>query len=311
MTALADKISATSAECASELNRSPFAPLVEKLRAHRTCEGVLRSVLASSNREQAVLALAAQVEEPPEDLGHPSFALPRMLLASVALQNLDHVEGLPLETSVKSMFCDYCKFFASPPPAQLPLFDPSQHSFVALAKIALLERFPAGQFDWEISGFPRSWLFKIPPTSLPKVAYFLVRHLHGFAPCIMPHIAYLRKSPLTEDCDKTWYRMAISLERQPEIRGLVGCSWIFSPDTFKVSPYFSLLVKPMLESGGLVATRGKVHDTDFMAGSESRRKLYESGEFKPTMGISLWSRDQMIQWARSHPELSGSEQPPA
>ncbi|MGO9863881.1 MAG: hypothetical protein ACLPLR_09750 [Terriglobales bacterium] len=305
MNTLADKIAATRAECARELNRSPLAPLVEKLRAHRACETMLRSVLASSNREQAVLALAAQLGLVPgeEEQGSRTFALPRALLAAVALQNLDQVEGLPLETSVKAMIFDYCKFFVSPPPAQVQLFDPSQHSFLALAKIASLERFPAGQFDWEITGFPRSWLFKIPPTSLPKVAYFLVRHLHGFAPCIMPHIAYLRKSPLTEDCDKTWYRMAISLERQPQIRGLVGCSWIFSPDTFKVSPYFLLLVKPMLESGGLVLTRGQVHDTDFMAGSESRRKLYESGEFKPTMGVVLWSRDQMIQWAHSHPEL--------
>jgi len=304
MISLANKIADTDAECLRELNSPTFSAAVEKLRAQGTYESVLRSVLASANRGQAMLKLAAQLGQAPEQQQDGTFVLPRLLLAGVALQNLKRLEDLPLETSVKSMLCDYCKFFVSPSPDEMPLFDPSQYSFLALAKIALLERFPAGQFDWEITGFPRSWLFKIPFPSLPKVAYFLARELKGFAPCIMPHVAYRRKSPLTRECEQTWYRMAISLERQPDIRGLVGCSWIFSPDTFKVSPYFALLVKPCLESGGLVVTRGEVHDTGFMDGSESRRKLYESGEFKPTMGVMLWSRDQMIQWAHSHPEFS-------
>jgi len=283
-------------------------PVVEKLRAHGTYESVLRSILASSNREQALLTLAAQLGQVPEQHGNGTFALSRVLLAGVALQNLKRLEDLPLETSVKSMLCDYCKFFVSPPSDEMPLFDPNQYSFLALAKIALLERFPAGQFDWEISGFPRSWLFDIPFSALPKVSYFLARKLKGFAPYIVPHMAFRRKNPLMliqRECEKSWYRMAISAEQQPEIRGLVACSWLFSPDTFKVSPHLSFLVKPFLESGALTTTRGRAEVSEgFLAGSEVRRKLYKSGEFKPTMGLVLWARKQMIQWAHQHPELS-------
>ncbi|MGA2205076.1 MAG: hypothetical protein ABSG40_24340, partial [Terriglobales bacterium] len=126
------------------------------------------------------------------------------------------MEGLPLEASVKSMLCDYCKFFVSPRPGEMRLFEPNQYSFLALAKIALLERFPAGQFDWEISGFPRSWLFDIPFSALPKVSYFLARKLKGFAPYIVPHMAFRRKNPLMliqRECEKSWYRMAISAEQ--------------------------------------------------------------------------------------------------
>lgn len=310
MTGLANKIADTDAECARELHSSALLPVVEKLRAHGTYESVLRSVLASSNREQALLALAAQLGHAPEQEGTAKFALPRALLAAVALQNLKRLEDLPLETSVKSMLCDYCKFFVSPRPGEIRLFDPKQYSFLALAKIALLERFPAGQFDWEISGLPRSWLFGIPFSSLPKVAYFLARKLKGFAPCIVPHMAFRPKNPLVarclmqRECEKSWYRMALSAERQPEIRGMVAGSWLFSPDTYKVSPHLSFLAKPMIESGGLNTIRGKAKlGGGLFAGSESRRKLYESGEFKPTMGLVLWSRDQMIQWAHSHPEF--------
>ena len=281
MISLGNEIADTTAECIRELNTSALFPVVEKLRTHGTYESVLRSILASSNREQALLTLAAQLGQAPEQHGNGTFALPRVLLAGVALQNLKRLEGLPLGTSVKSMVCDYCKFFVSPPPDEMRLFDPNQYSFLALAKIALLERFPAGQFDWEISGFPRSWLLKIPFSSLPKVAYFLGRRLKGFAPCINSHLSFRRKNSLIlipRECQKSWYRMAISVERQPKIRGMVTCSWFFSPDTFKVSPHLSFLVEPFLESGGLVTTRGKADaDTGFLVGSESRRKLYESG----------------------------------
>ena len=106
--------------------------------------------------------------------------------------------------------------------------------------------------------------------------------------------------------EKTYYRMAISAEQQPEIRGLVASSWFLSPDTFKVSPHLAVLVQPALESGGLVTTCGKAHGKGFMVGSESRRKLFESGDFKPTEGIMLWSRDQMIRWAHSHPEFGAT-----
>ena len=306
MISLASKIADTSAECARELNGSALLPIAEKLRAHGSYERVLRSVLASPNREQALRTLAAQLGQAPESQENRTFALHRVLLAGVALQNLKRLEGLPLEASVKSMLCDYCKFFVSPPPAEMQLFDPSQMSFVALAKIALLERFPAGQFDWEVSGFPRSWLLKVPFSALPKVAYFLARRLKGFAPCINSHLSYRRKHSLIlipRECQKSWYRMALSVERQPEIRGLVTCSWFLSPDTFKVSPHLSFMVAPFLESGGVVVTRGKADGNGFLVGSESRRKLYESGEFKPTMGLVLWARDQMIQWAHAHPEF--------
>jgi hypothetical protein len=58
MTGLGNKIADTSAECVRELNRSALFPVVEKLRVHGTYESVLRSVLASSNREQALRTLA-------------------------------------------------------------------------------------------------------------------------------------------------------------------------------------------------------------------------------------------------------------
>ncbi|MGA8270298.1 MAG: hypothetical protein WB919_01990 [Candidatus Sulfotelmatobacter sp.] len=311
MADLGKQITDTIADCLRELDNSGLFSVAEKFRQgtiKQSYEAILRSLLAASNRERALLALASELGLTPEQHGTNTAALQRVILAEVAVRNLERLADFPLEASVKSMVCDYCRFFVNPPPREIHLFEPNQYSFLALSKIALLERFPAGQFDWEVSGLPRSWVPKVPIYSLPKVAYFIAARFKGFSPCIVPHMAFRRKNPLMliqRECEKAWYRMAISAEFQPEIRGLVACSWFFSKETFKVSPHLSFMIKPFLESGALLTTRGNAHvEEGFLTGSEARKKLYESGEFKPTMGLVLWARDQMIQWAHQHPELA-------
>jgi hypothetical protein len=311
MTETGGQIAAAIAECKRELSDSALPGMVDALRRETTdqrFETVLRSVLAAPDRQNALLALSSTLGRDAEHNGNGAATLQRALLTGAALESLEKLPNSPLEASVKSRLCEYYRFFVRPAAHELRLFDANQYSFLVFGKIALLERFPGGQFDWEISGFPRSWLAKVPLASLPRVAYFLSASLKGFSPCIVPHMAYRRKNPLMlvqRECEKAWYRMAMSAELQPQIRGLVACSWFFSRETFKVSPHLSFVLQPFSESGALITTRGKATENEgFLSGSAARRKLYQDGAFKPTMGLVLWSRDQMIRWAHSHPELA-------
>ncbi|HZL68439.1 MAG TPA: hypothetical protein VFC29_14045 [Candidatus Limnocylindrales bacterium] len=139
---------------------------------------------------------------------------------------------------------------------------------------------------------------------MPRVAYFIAAHMKGFAPCIEPHMPARSVLILERESNKAWYRMARSVEADLRINGLVAFSWLYSPDTFKASPHLSFINKPFVESGGLITTMGEADkNSGFLTGSEHRKKLYESGEFKPTHGVVLWSRQQMIRWAHAHPEL--------
>jgi hypothetical protein len=179
--------------------------------------------------------------------------------------------------------------------------------FVAMCKMASLRRFPAGQFDWDISGLPISYLLRVNPRVLPRAIYFAATKLRGRAPVFFAHLGYRRPSrSLSErEANKSYYRMAKSLELQPEVKGFVASSWIRSPDTHRVSPHLSWLNRVFLENGGFVAVMGPADpNCGVLVHSQTRRRLYELGEFKPTIGLVIWPRKEMIAWAKAHPKFA-------
>jgi hypothetical protein len=305
---LPTQIAETKDICSCELQREPLAHIGDRLAqaSAKTSDSVsiVRSLGRSPDPKADLATLAGEMGLE-EEIARGT--LQRALLLRAALVSLDKLDSLPVDPSIKGLICEEFQFFAKPSPREMGLFAPAEYSFHALCKIAVLERFPAGQFHWEVSGFPRSWLFRLSPTALPRVLYFLWAELGGFAPCIAPHMATRRKNPLMlleKEAGRSWFRMASSAQLWPGIRGLVAGSWLYSPETFRVSPHLSFLTKPFVESGGLVTTMGKADESaGYLTGSAQRRHLYESGKFKPTMGLVMWSRQQMMQWALAHPEF--------
>jgi hypothetical protein len=269
---------------------------------------VLRSFMSLRNGSSRSLAITSVLgSELTRALESDAAPVQRYLLMQTAARSIQQVAQLTVHSAVKRLFCDEFQFFCRPAARDLSLFRLDSYSFLSFCKMALLKRFPAGQYHWELSGFPRSCLFKLPPGSMPRVAYFIATQMKGFAPCIVPHMPPRSIMMIERESDKAWYRMARSVEGDSKLRGLVAFSWFHSPDTFKVSPHLSFINKPFVESGAVITTMGEADkNSGFLTGSTYRRKLYESGEFRPTQGVVLWSRKQMIRWAHSHPELEDS-----
>ena len=164
---------------------------------------------------------------------------------------------------------------------------------------------------WEVSGIPRSWLPKVPPASLPRVAQYLFK-LGGLGPVFVPHLNATRKDRaalLERETNSSWYRMAQSMKRQPAIRGLVTSSWLHSPDTMRVSPHMTGFSRALLDNGALLIRH---HIADLDCGvfyrSPERKKLYDDGQFVPTHGLVIWPRKEMLAWADAHPELADPSQ---
>lgn len=231
----------------------------------------------------------------------------RQLLLRGMRSSESRLATYPVDDSVKRLFADEVRAVESPSPAAQSRFDLTKNIFVALAKIATLRRFPAGQMTWEVSGIPRSWLPKVPPQSLPQVARYLVK-LGGLGPAFVPHLNAMRKdrAALVErETNRSWYRMAQSLRLQPHIRGLVASSWLHSPDTMRVSPHMTGFSRALLDNGALLIRH---HRADLDCGvfyrSPERKKLYEDGQFIPTHGMVIWPRKEMLAWADAHPELA-------
>src|SRR5579864_2400954 len=248
MNDLQRRIAETRQICADQMHAPPLAQIGEKLSRSvaelGSPESIVRSLIRARDRRADLARVAAQIGAPDEIAG---AAPQRALLLAAALVSLNRLEGLPVESSVKRLICDEFQFFAKPAPREIALFAPESASFLSLCKLSLLERFPAGQFHWEISGFPRSWLLRVPPSALPRLIYFLAAELRGFSPCIVPHMATRRKNPLMlieKESDRSWFRMACSAQIWPGIRGLVASSWLHSPETYRVSPHLAFINKP-------------------------------------------------------------------
>jgi hypothetical protein len=195
------------------------------------------------------------------------------------------------------------------PDAAAPRFATSNAAFVGMCKLATLRRFPGGQFHWEISGVRRSDVLAVRPRHLPSVLAFVAFRMRGLGPVFFSHLNWRRpnRALLETEALRSYYLMARAIEHQPQIKGFAACSWFRSPATHRVSPRLAWLSRVFVENGGLVVEAGP---DDPHGGalyrSQTRKRLYESGEFKPTKGLVLWPRDAMIAWASSHRHLEGT-----
>ena len=235
-------------------------------------------------------------------------AFERVLLLRAWLQSLESVPGLRVDDRVKQLMCDEVQLIAAPPASVQHRYSLERQAFVAFSKLATLRRFPAGQLHWEISGVPRSWLMKVAPRALPAVLYHLAARMRGLGPAFFPHLNVNRKDRaalLERESNRSYFRMAQSLARQPEVKGLVASSWLHSPDTMKASPHLLSLNRVFVENGALVTTIGPADpDSGVFTRSPERKQLFDQGLFKPTTGLVLWPRAEMLAWADAHPEFA-------
>ncbi|HEY7910835.1 MAG TPA: hypothetical protein VIG62_02895 [Blastocatellia bacterium] len=303
---LAALIEETRQICKEGLRRPEIAEVGEATRrigmGWSECVSLVHSVTESAATRKPIETLKASLQ--PLGASAEDFPVERFLLILAALDTLDKLDSVPVSDTVKELTREEFGNFAFPDNASRPKFSAERATFVAMCKIATMRRFPAGQFDWEVSGVPRSHLMHVGLRDLPRVFYFVAK-LGGLGPVFFSHLNARRKnrSLLETEANKSYYQMARSLALQRNVKGFAASSWFRSPDTHKVSPHLAWLSKVFIENGGMVVTAGAVDpDCGVLYSSSTRKRLYESGEFKPTRGLVIWPREEMLRWAAAHPE---------
>jgi hypothetical protein len=227
-------------------------------------------------------------------------------LLEAAIASAPLVPALPLPECVIERIAEEFFFMARADHETLAGGRGARSRYERLWKIATLQRFPAGQFEWEVSGLSRGDVLRVSPRELPRVVWFIARRMHGLAPVFFSHLNPRRaeRSLVEIEANRSYYRMAQALEMQPHILGFGACSWFRSPGVHRVSPHLAWLSAVFVENGGLVVEAGRDDpDSGVLARSATRRTLYQSGKFVPTRGLVMWPREAMIAWARQHPEL--------
>ena len=226
----------------------------------------------------------------------------RFVLGHAVLRYEDDFQSAAVSPVVKRLTCASLLRFAD----SRTVVDVSEHRFVALCKMATLRRFAAGQFDWEHSGLPRSWLPRIRPLAALMRVLSIATLWRAFKPTFFVHmrVAYPVHALLEREALKSYYRMAQSMELQPDVKGLLASTWLHSPATFEVSPHLAWLNKVFAEHGAVIATMGPAPlDSGVLAQSVERQRAFSEGRFKPTLGLIVWPRRDMLAWAAAHPEL--------
>jgi hypothetical protein len=295
----------TKQQCRLALTEPASAAIISALDRRGSsldqCVTYVSSVTMQPETVQPLASIKADLERSGLDLADARFE--RCVLTAAALRSIERLDQVPVSESVKALCCDlYVRLHQ-----RRPSLDLTHHRFVELSKIATLRRFPAGQFDWEPSGLPRSWLPKIRPMpALCRTLHLIAIRMRRFGPAFFIHMGVGGKNYmlLEREAERSYYRVAQSMALQPRTIGLITASWLFSPDTFAISPHLAWLHRVFRENGAVLATIGP---TDPGCGvlhrSPERKRAYDEGRLKPTLGLVIWPREEMLAWAGTRPDL--------
>jgi hypothetical protein len=227
----------------------------------------------------------------------------RALLQYAAVETSPRIADLPVHQSVKALLQSEFKYYTT---TVVPL-ETGSYVFVRACKVISLRRFVAGPMDWEISGFPRSWLFKVGLPDFARVLGFLSMRMGGFRPMFFMHVARRPKNRgllLEKEVLRSYYRMARSLELQESMKGIMAAAWFHDRAAVAANPHLAWLNRPYLEEGGLIVNTGPAEATaGFMEHNTQRKEEFESGKLRYRIGVALWPREAAINWARRRPDL--------
>jgi hypothetical protein len=311
---LLTRIDETRAACFEALGQGELAGAVAFLSRQGLSPergvGLLRATAAAEHTAPELLALRPAALAEYGDLDR-AVALERALLVLAATESLDRIAGLPVDDSVKRLFCKEFSSFASPPTGSMRRFDMAKSPFVSMSRTVFLIRFPGGLIDWERSGFLKRWIPRVPPRFLLPTLRFLTMEAHGFKPFLRTHMSDNVQPPAfvrQRDVNLSFYRMATAAELQPDIKAMIGAAWLLSAETRRVSPHLECIARPWLEAGAVYTEAGAPTRVDhgFLVGNERRRQLYVAGDYRPTLGVMMCTRQQAIAWKRANAHLAPS-----
>jgi hypothetical protein len=150
-------------------------------------------------------------------------------------------------------------------------------------------------------GVPRSIIFKEGITKILGKLMFFSR-LKGFKPMVQIHTHTFNLDKFNEGGWVECYMGCVELYQiYPNLLGVFGSSWFFDPAVVKISPRLEYL-RSIPSHGG---ARFHFFSSDGSAvanatsTSESRKKLYQDGKYKPKNYAMIWGKDAQIEWCKA------------
>ena len=255
----------------------------------------VRELLSGSARHSPTEWLERYLVDPTERAGlrgSPCFGeqqVERFLLAAAALANLDAAMAQPLDLRVQALRLAEFELYAAPDRRRRSLFTVASQTFRSACEVVLLQRFPAGQLHWNLSGLSRRDIARVPLRQMPAFLSFLAFTFGGRGPVFFSHVNGLRKNRfiwLGQESNESYWRVAWCMRLQPRILGLVTRSWFHNPSIAQASPRLEWLNRVILENNGRIVRNGSAGtDSGFLENNGARQAAYEAGSYQPHYGL--------------------------
>jgi hypothetical protein len=169
---------------------------------------------------------------------------------------------------------------------------------LGLCRFVLL---PCGAELLEVgAGVPRSLVCRGGAAQFLRGMYFFLVRTRGFRPFYSLHLDPRRIEEFSpEGWDRSYLRIAELLALNPDVKGVFGSAWFYDPRIETVSPRLAYLRTRRLEHGAEGFRYGPHPSAvrDALARSDTRRRLYEAGEYLPISYYLVWPRADLLRWA--------------
>jgi hypothetical protein len=218
-------------------------------------------------------------------------------LARVHGKRIEHA-NLPIE--IRSGFHDeLARIQAEIERKPAAHFSFANYRFKADMRILCVRRFPAGMYDLEVSGIPRSLLLRQGIGGAVRLSRVILR-AGGFWPFFTQHIAPHRIKLFSPDERERFLSRAASLlQKRDDIRGLISTAWYNDPAIARVGPQLAYLREGWQRWGCGVFRIGASPEVtqEAIAYSFERRRLVDAGKYLPTAYLGIALREQLLRFA--------------
>jgi hypothetical protein len=161
------------------------------------------------------------------------------------------------------------------------------------------------EFADPLSGIPRSTLLRGGVGQSLRLAATIAFETRGFRPCLELHAHpdYLEEFNV-QGWEQTYHRLAELLEANPQFKAVIASSWFRDPALAAISPRLGYLRDFPCRRGArlFVTGRDERGTSGALARSPTRRRLFENGQYVPTIHLLVWPRSALLAWHQGkHP----------
>jgi|GEM_PF-3674581 len=138
----------------------------------------------------------------------------------------------------------------------------------------------------------------------PRQFLGALRFARGNRHWVTGHLNEYEKHRFNEAGFRSMARLVAGLlETRPDLNGLfLGPSWLYSPQLAEISPRLDFHRRLALPAGARAFfSHPGGADSLALVASETRRRAFAEGRYRPDNYILIWRRDDLLAWVRSQP----------